>query len=111
MKIKNGKEQEYQDWIDKQGDDGYGLACFSYAETWAELLESNDIKTLTKEKIETLSFEADKEGITGAMFGFAKGILIAAWEYGHLIEYYYTRDDDRKKFLERQLKLERILKD
>ncbi len=110
MKIKKGKEKEYQDWIDVQGGDGYGLACFEYAEYWAELLELHDVQNLTKEKIEKLSHDADKEGITGAMFGFAKSILINSWEYGHLIEYHYTTDIDRKKFLERQLKLERILK-
>jgi len=111
MKIKKGQEQVYQDWYDKNPDP-YGNACFRYANNWAFILESK-IKSgqkITKEIIEQVSHDADTEEITGFMFGVAKSILINCWEYGHMIEYYYTNDENKKKILERQLKLERILK-
>lgn len=114
MKIKKGQEKVYHDWLNKQKD-SYGQACFQYSNYWAEILELKitNNETVTKEIIEKSSFEADEKpgmGITGFMFGVAKSILINCWEHGHLIEYHYTNDMERKKFLERQLKLERILK-
>lgn len=36
MKILEGHEKEYKDWYDKNSD-GYGRACFTYAERWAEM--------------------------------------------------------------------------
>lgn len=110
MKIRKGQEKIYQNWLDNN-QDGYGNACFRYADTWATLLEAKmSGQSLTKEIIEQVSTDADTEGITGFMFGAAKSILINCWEYGHLIEYFYTENVERKKFLKRQLKLERILK-
>ena len=38
MKLKEGMEENYQKWYDKN-EDAYGRACFTYAEKWAELME------------------------------------------------------------------------
>lgn len=39
MKIMNGKEHAYKDWYNKN-EDGYSRACFTFAERWAELMET-----------------------------------------------------------------------
>lgn len=67
MKIIKGKEKEYKDWYDKNSD-GYGRACFTYAERWAELLEaeidkSNDVMKCFADNADRLSHEADTEGM------------------------------------------------
>lgn len=102
MKILAGKEKGYKDWYDKNSD-GYGRACFTFAERWAELLEaeiskSDDVMKVFIEKAGKLSHEADTEGITGFMYGCAVNILSQCWEYGeylrkwHNTEYNYDGD-------------------
>ena len=87
MKIVKGKEQEYKDWYEKNSDP-YGRACFTYAERWAEMLEEKideskeDAMKVIIDNAEKLSHEADKEGITGFMYGMAVRILSLYWEYG-----------------------------
>lgn len=82
MKIKPTKEQDYQDWKDKNTDP-YGAACFEYAERWADLMEQEikNGKTL-KDFAEETSQKADTEGITGFMYGVAVKILSEAWIHG-----------------------------
>ena len=114
MKIKSGKETEYKEWYDKNND-SYGRGCFTYAESWANLMEQN-LSKLTFDLIEQYSFDADTEGITGFMASAGKSILKQCWEYGILIEYHYEKDETKKVELEkvlknfiREKKLERIL--
>ena len=97
MKILNGKEKEYKDWYDKNSD-GYGRACFTYAERWAEMLEkaieeSNDspLKVIV-DNAERLSHEADVEGITGFMYGCAVSILSQEWEYGEELRKWHNKE-------------------
>lgn len=87
MKILEGREQDYKAWLDNSID-SCGLGCFTYAERWAEMLENlieNSTETPMKvieEHARRLSHEADVEGITGSMYGFAVIILSRYWEYG-----------------------------
>lgn len=79
MKLIKGKEQEYKDWYSKNND-GYGRACFTFAERWADLMEaeigkSNDVTKCFVDNADRLSHEADTEGITGFMYGCAVSIL------------------------------------
>lgn len=111
MKIKNKKE--YQDWFDKNSNDPYGKRCFTYAEDWANMMESKleQDGVLNKEIIEKFSNDADTDGITGFMFGASKSILKECWIYGYYIEYYMMNiTTERKKQIEREWKIRRILK-
>lgn len=103
MKIMNGKEHAYKDWYNKN-EDGYSRACFTFAERWAELMET-EIEQSDKTPLEViiecgnrLSHKADTEGITGFMCGCAVSILSQVWEYGedlrkwHNKEYNYEGD-------------------
>lgn len=97
MKIINGMEQAYKDWYNKNLDP-YGHACFTYAERWAEMLEdkieysSDSPARVIIDNANQLSYKADTEGITGAMYGFAVGILSQCWEYGEELRKWHNKE-------------------
>ena len=99
MKILEGKEKDYKDWYEKQSD-GYGRGCFTYAERWAEMLENkidNSTESTLKvivENANTLSHEADTEGITGFMYGCAVSILSQCWKYGEELRKWHNKEYD-----------------
>lgn len=99
MKILEGKEQEYKEWYDKNSD-SYSRACFTYAERWAELLETKiensdkEISEVFKEYAEEYSHKADTEGITGFMYGVAVQILSMEWEYGEYLRKWHNNEYD-----------------
>lgn len=82
-KIKEGLEKDYQDYAEKNSDP-YGGAVVKYARRWAEMME----KRIKKGEIdisqyaEDLSHKADKEGITGFMYGCAVQELSHYWKHG-----------------------------
>ena len=107
--MKTRDQRAYDDWKEKQKGhedpmaDAYGLACFSYAECWANMMEAEmeanpdaDFGELAKR----LSHEADEEGITGFMYGMAVSILSECWVNGELLrrwhngEYGVKAEDD-----------------
>lgn len=96
MKILEGKEKEYKDWYDKNSD-GYGRACFTYAERWADMLESliessnDDVMTVIVKNADRLSHAADVEGITGFMYGCAVSILFHCWKYGEELRKWHNK--------------------
>lgn len=91
MKYKD--ENMWNDWLAKQGDDGYGKACFSYAKRWAEMMEEKMYGGLKLEDIaKSTSHDADKEGITGFMYGMAVGILASTWEHGEQLRRWHNLD-------------------
>ena len=96
MKILEGKEKEYKDWYDKNSD-GYGRACFTYVERWADMLENliessdEDVMTIFAENADRLSHEADIEGITGFMYSCAVSILSQCWRYGEELRKWHNK--------------------
>ena len=96
MKIMEGKEKDYQDWLDKNTDP-YGRGCFTFAERWAEMLESKideigDAQKAIVENADRLSREADTEGITGFMYGCAVSILSQCWKYGEELRKWHNKE-------------------
>ena len=87
MKILKGKEADYNNFKELNSKDFYSKGVVDYAERWADMMEDkiNNGEKL-EDIVETTSFEADTEGITGFMFGCAKNILIDYWEYGEVIK-------------------------
>lgn len=99
MKILAGKEQDYQDWYNKNSD-FYGRGCFNYAERWAELMEveieksgKTPFETIV-ENAERLSEKADIDGITGFMYNAAVSILANCWEYGEDLRKWHNEKYD-----------------
>lgn len=92
-------EKTYQEWKDKQVDpddpegSDYGLACFRYAEAWADLMEARMADGAELEDIaKQTSREADTEGITGFMYGMAVKILAHSWEHGERLRIWHNLD-------------------
>ena len=91
--MKYRDKQAFDDWkANQKNDDGtpesYGLACFTYAERWATMMEAEmeskpdaDFGELAKR----LSHTADEEGVTGFMYGMAVSILAKCWVNGELL--------------------------
>ena len=97
MKIVKGKEQEYKGWYEKNSDP-YGRACFTYAERWAGMMEEKideskeEAMKVIIDNAEKLSYEADKEGITGFMYGMAVSILSQCWKYGECLRKWHNKE-------------------
>lgn len=67
----------------RNNQDPYGMGCFTFAETWANLMEKKVTEGMkVKDVAEVTSHEADTEGITGFMFSAAASILCHCWIHG-----------------------------
>jgi len=77
----------------KANTDGYGRACYTYAQRWAEMMEEKIRGGLKLEDIaKSTSHDADKEGITGFMYGMAVNILASVWEHGEELRKWHNLD-------------------
>jgi hypothetical protein len=91
MKIKEGQEQIYADWKAKNQNDAYSARIFSYAETWADLMELHIGEGKKLEDIaDKQSHEADTDGITGFMYGAAVSILSQCWLHGEQLRIWHN---------------------
>jgi hypothetical protein len=90
MKLKQGKEAGYRDYVEKNGD-SYGSGVIRFEERWAKLMEQ---AIASGEKLEdvadAMSHEADTEGITGFMFGCAVQGLAFFWEHGEALRRWHN---------------------
>ena len=99
MKIKAGKEKEFEQFVEINSKDFYSRGVVNYAKRWAELMEA-EIAEGKKifEIADKTSRIADTDGITGYMYGCAVSTLSHLWEYGeelrkwHNGEYKYDGD-------------------
>lgn len=84
--------EQYQDWKDKNND-GYGGACFEFAESWARLMqkEIQDGKLLI-DIADATSHELDFLGITGFQYGMVIGILSKHWEHGEALRKWHNKE-------------------
>ena len=93
MKIKSGKEKEYEICVENNSKNGYSKAVIDYLERWANLMEK---RIADGDKIcdiaEQTSYEADTEGITGFMYGCAVNILSQLWEYGEDLRKWHNKE-------------------
>lgn len=91
MQVKD--QAAYDDWKAKNAD-GYGAACFEYAERWADLIEAHLSLGDTLESVaKATSHEADKGiGITGFMYGMAVSILSHCWIHGEALRRWHNLD-------------------
>lgn len=106
MKIKQGLEQEYAEYVKMNSEDGYSKAVVDYAEAWAALMEqhigtttiSNAIEHAIRSVAKATSHEADTDGITGFMYGAAVSGLSKFWLYGDELRAWHNRqylDEDK----------------
>lgn len=53
--------------------------------------EEDEMKVIV-DNAKQLSYEADKEGITGFMYGVAVSILSQCWEYGEFLRKWHNKE-------------------
>lgn len=95
MELKD--REKYEGWKAKQADSddptgaAYGMACFTYAEQWADLMEAGMAEGKKIEDIaKDTSHEADTDGITGFMYGMAVSILSRCWIHGEELRQWHN---------------------
>lgn len=92
MKIRNGKEKEYREFIEINSNDPYSYGIVKFMQRFAELLENkinqSDPQLIINEYAEEIVREADTEGITGFMYNCAIGALVKYWEYGNELSHW-----------------------
>lgn len=93
MKIKAGKEKEFEKFVEINSKDFYSLGVVNYVRRWAELME-RDIANGAKvvDIADGTSREADTEGITGYMYGCAVSALSRFWEHGEELRKWHNKE-------------------
>jgi hypothetical protein len=93
MKIKQGMEAEYANYVKINADDGYSRGVVDFGERWADTMEvliagGQSVKDCAKDA----SRSADTEGITGFMYGCAVQALSHFWEHGEELRRWHNRE-------------------
>lgn len=75
----------------KANSDAYGACAVRYAARWAWLMEQRLAAGATVADIaDETSHEADREGITGFMYGCAVSILSKVWTHGEILRRWHN---------------------
>lgn len=93
MKIKAGKEKEFEQFVETNSKDFYSLGVVNFAKRWVELMESemaNGAKLV--DVADRTSDEADTDGITGYMYGCAVSALVNFWEHGEELRKWHNKE-------------------
>lgn len=91
MRIKKGKEADYDRFVETNSCDGYSYGVVKYMRWWADMMEAEMAKGKKLTDIaEKTSRDADKEGITGFMYGCAVAALADFWEYGEELRQWHN---------------------
>lgn len=95
MKIKAGKEKEFEHFVEINSKDGYSLGVVNYMKRWADLMEKEMAKGKKLVDIaDKTSSAADTEGITGYMYGCAVHYLSLLWEHGEELRKWHNKQYD-----------------
>ena len=95
MKIKAGKEKEFERFVEINSKDFYSLGVINFANRWAELMEKEIANgAMVADMADRTSDEADTEGITGFMYGCAVSALSSFWEYGEELRKWHNKEYD-----------------
>ena len=83
MKIIEGKEQEYQDFVEVNSSDEYSCSAVRYMQSWVAMMEADIASGIpVAETAEKTQFKANREGITGFLFGCVVEALSQFWVHG-----------------------------
>jgi len=87
-------EAKWQEGIKAQKGEGYGLACYTYAEYWARLMQKKMAEGYKLEAIaDECSHKADiPVGITGFMYGCAVSTLAHCWKHGESLRRWHNKE-------------------
>lgn len=90
--VAEGKEQEYLGLKTLNSPDFYGGGVIRYLETWASMMEKEiSDGASVAEAAQRTRYEADKEGITGHMYGYAVATLSKFWTHGEELRNWHNQ--------------------
>ncbi len=100
MKIIEGKQKEYAEYVAKNSLDGYSKGVVDYGERWTDLMEKRIPDGATESRVLGIivkhakedSHTADSEGITGFMYGCAVAALAHFWIHGEQLRRWHNLD-------------------
>jgi len=90
--VRGDKQDEWHKQVE-MNDDDYGSCCIRYIARWANYMERELAKGAELEQIaKACGHEADKEGITGFMYGVSVNILSQVWVHGEELRKWHNLD-------------------
>ena len=101
MKVKDAETWAKDTVLEE--DDAYIQAIIDYAIRWADLMEHEmerrsidgfDAESIIPEIAKECGREADAEGVTGNMYGFAGYLIARHWVYGEPFRLWFNVDCD-----------------
>jgi len=93
MKIKDGKQADYNEFVKVNSTDSYSLGVVKYMLRWAEMMENEINQGLSvSSAAEKTQFSADTEGITIFMYGCAVKALSQLWEHGEALRRWHNKE-------------------
>lgn len=93
MKIKEGKEKEYNQFVEVNSHDAYSRGVVDFMHRWADLMEEMIASGKRIPEIaDKTSNDADIDGITGFMYGCAVNALSQLWEYGEELRKWHNKE-------------------
>ena len=91
MKVKEENREAYNRFVEVNSTDSYSHGVVKYMHRWANLMEAEMAEGKKIADIaERTSHEADKEGITGFMYGCAVSALSTYWEHGEELRQWHN---------------------
>lgn len=92
MKIKEGKEKEFDKCVEINSNDHYSRSVIDYMIRWADMMEGRmeGGESIT-DMADKTSHEADTDGITGFMYGCAVELLSCFWEHGEELRVWHNK--------------------
>lgn len=88
--LREGAQVGWEDCV-RKNDDPYGACCVRYAARWANAMEKAIAAGETiAQCADRCSHEADKEGITGFMYGCAVSMLAGNWTHGEALRLWHN---------------------
>lgn len=89
MEVTN--EALWEDYKSKN-QDFYGHGTIAFAERWARLMQAEIVAGKKLEDVTSVTErDADIDGITGFMYGFAVHILADCWKYGDQLRKWHNQ--------------------
>jgi hypothetical protein len=93
MKIKQGQEATYAEYVATNSKDFYSSGVVTFSERWADLMEAELSNGIAIEKMaKRTSHKADTDGISVFMYGCAVASLAKFWEHGEALRRWHNGD-------------------
>lgn len=97
--IVENKRSDFEKGLQNNSKESYGYGTYAFASQWAAKMEAmkkdgSSIADIAKPACDAVLKESNETlgGLTGAMYGFAVGILANSWRYGEELRTWHNKD-------------------